>query len=147
MRLKLGRLCNSLGSLSSSRASMPNLCSCCCFCSNRSRLKGATNGSNKKTSLKYNLRLIYYTFFYNQNNDTLTTLETLLTPCVSLMTSFIRYLGMVGLDDYHINVKANCSYILALLQLTNIKVFGYFCVDSIAQYGICILQHNFTANL
>ncbi|CAF0841303.1 unnamed protein product [Brachionus calyciflorus] len=52
------------------------------------------NRSKNKTGLKNQIRLIYYTFFYNENNDSLTWLETFLAPFAEFMSSLMRMIGI-----------------------------------------------------
>lgn len=93
MRLKPGKICNSLKSISPT-ACLQRLCSCCCICASRSSMSSNSGGTNKPT-LKKELKLIYYTFLYNHHNDSLTALETVLYPLVDMMTSFVKILGWV----------------------------------------------------
>lgn len=92
MRLKPGKLCNSLRSFSLSSC-MSNLSCCCCL--RGSGQRSAANNSSNKMTLKKQARLIYYTFFYNHHNDSITALETFLLPFVNTMTHFLKILGYV----------------------------------------------------
>lgn len=91
MRLKPGKICNSLSNFSLS-AFLPNLC-CFWFC--RNGRSAASNASSNKMTFKKEAKLIYYTFFYNHHNDSLTAIETFLYPFVNAVTHFIKILGYV----------------------------------------------------
>jgi hypothetical protein len=120
MRLKVGKIINSLKKC--------NL-TCCKHTNNQSLigssnndLKNNTFNGKKKNSICKNIRLIYYTFFYNESNDGLTAIETCLSPFIDCVSNFIRYLSWVitNLDIIFYN-----NYIFFKKYLD----FSYFCMD------------------
>ena len=58
--------------------------------------KSIKNSSSKKYSFKKEFKLIYYTLCYNENNDTITTIETCFSPVAEYFSSFIRWFGRVN---------------------------------------------------
>lgn len=54
----------------------------------------------KSNGIKNQLRLIYYTFFYNENNDSLTLIETFLYPFVDYVSKFFRIIGWVSIGIF-----------------------------------------------
>ena len=56
----------------------------------------SSRANSKKYSLKKELKLIYYTLCYNENNDTVNTIETCFSPVAEYFSSFIRWFGRVN---------------------------------------------------
>ena len=129
MRLKPGKICNSLKSISPT-ACLQRLCSCCCICASRSSMSSNSSGTNKPT-LKKELKLIYYTFLYNHHNDSLTALETVLYPFVDMMTSFVKILGWVFNWD-RLKSILRLLFLFALFSL----VSRFICLGASPQYAL-----------
>lgn len=88
MRLKLGKIINSV---------FQNGNCCCIF--NKYRkvplIPTTSSSGTPKVTFTQNLRLIYYTFFYNEDSDSLMAVETMLQPFMGFMNLFLRYLGKI----------------------------------------------------
>merc|ERR1712127_197506 len=87
--LKIGKLINSISN--TKNCLFLPLTNCC--------QKVASNNTNnqesniQKLSFKEQLKLIYYTFFFNEENDSLMAIETMLQPFIGIMNTFIRCFG------------------------------------------------------
>jgi hypothetical protein len=69
----------------------------CCSKKDSAVYNTSNNSStSKKYSLKKEFKLIYYTLCYNENNDAVNTIETLLAPIAEYFSSIIRWFGRVG---------------------------------------------------
>ena len=105
MRLKFGKLINSF-----MQCKICNII--CCKNKNNQSIIGLNNNiqkndtnRKKKITLSKKIRLIYYTFFYNESNDSLTAIETCLSPFIDCVSNFIRYLSWVIIIQ-----KKYCKY-------------------------------------
>ncbi len=88
MKLRIGRVVNGLRN----GCCVFNVLKKSCVSSSTST---TTRSETKKLSFRENLRLVYYTFFYNEESDSLMAVETLLNPFMSVMNRFVRLFGKV----------------------------------------------------
>ncbi len=99
MRVRFGKCFNSIGS------------KCCIFtciwwlfneficrcltCKSRQSQQNQQQNQTKPLKFKEYMKLIYYTFFFNQSSDSLVAVETMLQPFMGTMNFFMRYFGKV----------------------------------------------------
>jgi hypothetical protein len=107
MRLKVGKCLNAFRACRISRF-LNSFCCCftlCCVFQSKSASRSKSGEESEERvpnkqndSCRNQLRLIYYTFIYNENNDILAFLETCFSPFVDAMSRFIKFLGYVRPD-------------------------------------------------
>lgn len=88
MKFRLVKLINSLtknGCCFSNMFSSFHIC-------NNNKTKTATT---KKLSMTQNIKLFYYTMLFNEENDSLMTIETMLQPFMGTMNNLVRYFGKI----------------------------------------------------
>jgi hypothetical protein len=96
MRFRLAKILNSLKNIK--KCPSPKLCCCCCASQTNSLPTHTSNNNQKKKSIKENLRLFYHTFLYNELNDPMTAVETMLAPFINSLNQFVRIVGVVSFE-------------------------------------------------
>ena len=102
MKLKFGKCLNSINQCKLTNFLL-TLFSCfskkdssVVYNNNNNNNNTSKNANSKKYSFKKELKLIYYTLCYNENNDTVNTIETCFSPVAEYFSSFIRWFGRVN---------------------------------------------------
>lgn len=69
---------------------------CCIFrASTYTNLNNSKSSEVKKLSFGQYVKLIYYALFFNEGNDSLVAVETMLQPFIDIVNVSIRYLSKV----------------------------------------------------
>lgn len=93
----------------------------------------------KANSITQKLRLIYYTFFYNEHNDSLSFVETFLYPFVEYVSKFFRIIGWVSRLFFIDKIK---KYFFCVHQVFSVSSnFTHY------EHDIFVLQNNFATDL
>lgn len=72
---------------------LPCMISAKIFGCGKNSAKPSADQARRPSGFRHNLRLFYYTFFYNEMNDSYVALEALLQPMIFCVDNFVRLFG------------------------------------------------------
>ena len=111
--------------------------SSCCY------NKSTMNSTTKKLSFIQNIKLFYFTILFNEENDSLMTIETALQPFMGTMNNLVRYFGKIFVIIVWVLSlnMLNVFYTIILPQIYSEEIFLVFLINFV--YGTWMAVNTF----